>query len=182
MSPYQPTVVATYGGWELVEGLSGRVLRRRRRGLAKPHLLLGAVAICAAAWMNLSGELPDRAAMIVIGFGVLVILSGMRFGSRAAKELRFGAGELLWAVPGEAGGSRWPHSELSHIEIVAQQENLPPAMARRAKPRYRVTIRSDRSALPASFLLFDPQAATALAGCIADETGLEVRTRNTRSD
>ena len=97
MNPYEPQVVAAYGGWELIEGLTGRALRRRCRGPAKPHLIMGTAAVVFGAWMFMSGELPERPAMVVVGFGLLVILLGTRLSKHASKELRLGSTELMWA-------------------------------------------------------------------------------------
>lgn len=183
MNPYEPTVVANYGAWELVEGLSGRALRRRRRGPAKPHLLMAAVAVGAGIWLNLNGELDDRSSAVFIGFGLLVAFLGTRFSSRSAKELRFGSSELMWAAPGEMTGVRWPIAELSHIEIFEPLKNLPPGMARRTRPRFEVTIQTRAGApLPISFVLFDAKSAAELARRMADATGLRLRTEAGRPD
>ncbi len=178
MSPYEPTVIATYGSWELVEGFSGRSLRRRRpRGLAKPHLVMGALTIGFAAYMYQSGELPERPAGIVAGFGALILFLGARFADRRGNELRLGATELTMAQPGEVTGTRWPHTELSHIQIFEPLKNLPPAVARRRRARYQVSIfMKGGGTLPIGFMLFDPRSATELARRLSDTTGLPIKT------
>jgi hypothetical protein len=177
MSPYEPTVVESYGSWELVEGISGRALRRRRVGPVKPHLLIGIGAVAFGAWMNLTGELPDEPAAVVIGFGLLVVILGTRFSSRSGRELRLGATELTWATPGEVSGTRWPHSTLSHVELFEPLQNLAPGMARRIKPRFQVLIKTkEGEPLPWNCIVFDRRRALELAQRIADATGLDVRT------
>lgn len=183
MSPYEPTIVASYGSWQLVEGLTGRSLRRRRRGPSKPHLLMGGAAIAFAVLKNLAGELADGPASIVIGFGTLVVLMGARLSLRASKELRFGATELTWATVGEVAGTRWRHADLSHVELFEPLKNLPPGMARRTKARYQVSIETKKGeALPIVITLFDARAAADLAGRIAASTGLDVATRGAKPD
>ena len=182
MSPYGPTVIATYGGWELVEGFSGRVLRRRRhRGAVKPHTVLGALTMAAGVWAYWTAQLLDGPAALVVGFGAFIVFLGARFRGRDARDLRLGATELDWVEPGEVTGTRWPHSELSHISIVLRLRNVARSTKRRRlqRPYFQVMIvKKDGAVLPVGFLLSDVSTAEGLAGLLADTTGLDVRTES----
>lgn len=176
ISPHEPTIVESFGGWDLVEGLHGRSLRRRSRRGLRPHLVLGLAATAAGAWFWLRGALDDRAAVVVVGFGVLVLLFGSRAGERGRRELRFGETELGWAVAGEPSGTRWPHSEIACVEFAEPLKDLPPGMARRVRPRYKVAVRTKSGDdLPFAFVTTDEQSARTLAARIADEARLDLK-------
>ncbi len=186
MSSYEPTVVARHGGWELVEGLSGRSLRRPpHRGPVQPRIVLGTLTIALGAWMHWTGAFSDGPAAAVVGFGIFILLFGARFRGRDANELRLGETELGWGKPREIGGMRWPHSELSHILILELLKPVSPGARRQRTQRPHlqvIVVKKDGDWLPAGFLLFDKQSAANLAALLADSTGLEVQTDTASPD